>query len=279
MITKFRKVERNGTKEQNQTEGVKQLTAFYRENPHRFLVDYLGMTWLTTIQKILINVMLKFTYVAIFASRGFGKSMLSAAALTAKAILYPGVEIIIAAGVRSQSLNALNKIVEKYMPESPNLCNEIEAYKVTPADAYIIFKNGSSIKVVTAKDSARSARANVILVDECAQVKKSVVDSVLRKFKAGQRTPKFHEKPEYEDYPKEPNTEIYISSATYQTNWTYERFKSFFKKMVSGENYVAMGFPWQLATAQKYYPISQVIEEMTEGDFDSIKWSMEVCAL
>lgn len=279
MITRFRKKDREGDKDTKQREGLKDLASFYRANPHRFLVDYCGMSWLTPIQKILINILVKYTYVAIFASRGFGKSMLSAAALVAKAILYPGIEIVIAAGVRSQSINVIDKIVTKYIPASPNLANEIETHKNTPSDAFILFKNGSIIKVVTARDSARSARANLILVDECVQVKKSVIDSVLKKFKAGERTPGFFNNPKYENYPKEPNAEIYISSATYQTNWTFLKFKTFFKKMVMGENYIAMGFPWQMAVAQGYYPLTQVVEELTEGDYDSIRFSMEMDTL
>ena len=266
-------------RQQKIDEGLGVWTSFYRANPHRFAKEYLGMTWMTPIQQVILNIILKFTYAMIIASRGFGKTMLVAAAICVRAILYPHTEIVIAAGNRGQSLNVLTKITEKFLPASPNLQSEISSYKTTPADAYIQFKNGSVVKVVTARDSARSARANWVICDEFVQIKKAVIDSVLRKFKAGQRRPGFYDLPEYKDYPKEPNMETYISSAFYKYHYSWAKFKSFFKSMIKGENYTCMGFPYQMAIEEGYYPIEQVREEMQEDDFDSIKFSMEMLSL
>ena len=55
-------------------EGLGTWTAFYRANPHRFAVDYLGMTWMRPFQKIMMNIILKFNNQMIIASRGMGKS-------------------------------------------------------------------------------------------------------------------------------------------------------------------------------------------------------------
>lgn len=260
-------------------DGVGVWTSFYREHPHRFAKEYLGMSWMTRTQQLLLNIILRFTYSMIIASRGFGKTMIIAAAICVKAILYPGVEIIIAAGNRSQSINVINKIIEIFMPASQNLQNEISAWKSTQAEAYVKFQNGSIVKVVTARDSARSARANWVICDEFVQIKKTVIDSVLRKFKAGQRRPGFYDIPKYKDYPKEVNTETYISSAHYKYHYSWNRFKAFFKSMIKGENYVCMGFPYQLPVAEGYYPVEQIREEMQEDDFDSIKFSMEMDSL
>ncbi|MBO7461973.1 MAG: terminase family protein [Bacteroidales bacterium] len=260
-------------------EGLGVWTAFYRANPHRFAIDYLGMTWMTPIQQVILNVILKFTYAMIIASRGFGKTMLVAAAICIRAILYPHTEIVIAAGNRGQSLNVLNKIIDQFLPASQNLHSEIANYKATTAEAFILFKNGSIVKVVTARDSSRSARANWVICDEFVQIKKTVIDSVLRKFKAGQRRPGFYDLPEYKDYPREPNMETYISSAFYKYHYSWAKFKSFFKSMIKGESYTCMGFPYQMAIQQGYYPIEQVREEMQEDDFDSIKFSMEMLSL
>lgn len=260
-------------------EGVGVWTSFYREHPHRFAKEYLGMSWMTRVQQLLLNIILSFTYSMIIASRGFGKTMIVAAAICVKAILYPGVEIVIAAGNRSQSINVINKIIEIFMPASQNLQNEISAWKSTQAEAYVKFHNGSIVKVVTARDSARSARANWVICDEFVQIKKTVIDSVLRKFKAGQRRPGFYDIPKYKDHPKEVNTETYISSAHYKYHYSWNRFKAFFKSMIKGENYVCMGFPYQLPVSEGYYPVEQIREEMQEDDFNSIKFSMEMDSL
>ena len=276
------------TKYERIQRGLQKWTAFYRANPHRFGIDYLGMTWMATFQQILINVFFKFNYVMVIASRGMGKSQIVAAALCIYCILYPGTQVVIAAGVRSQSLNVLNKIIDEFYSKSQNLQNEIASYKIVPSEAYIKFKNGSIIKVVTAKDSSRSARAHLVIVDEFVQVKETIINTVLRKFKAGQRRPDFFDKPKYTDkqnvpkpadwvhIPKEPNREVYISSAYYKYHYSWAKFNAFYKSMVKGESYFVCGFPYQLPVSAGYYPLSQIQEEMQEENFDSVSWSMEM---
>lgn len=271
--------------------GLQKWTAFYRANPHRFGIDYLGMTWMATFQQILINVFFMFNYTMVIASRGMGKSQIVAAALCIYCILYPGTQVVIAAGVRSQSLNVLNKIIDEFYPKSQNLQNEIASFKIVPSEAYIKFKNGSIIKVVTAKDSSRSARAHLVIVDEFVQVKETIINTVLRKFKAGQRRPDFFDKPKYTDkqnvpkhkdwvhVPKEPNREVYISSAYYKYHYSWAKFNAFYKSMVKGESYFVCGFPYQLPVSAGYYPLSQIQEEMQEENFDSVSWSINISVL
>lgn len=267
--------------------GLNLWIGFYRANPVRFLIDYYGMNWIRPFQQVLITFMFRSNNFMTIASRGMGKSMIVAAFLCAYCTLYPGVKVCIAAGQRGQSINVLLKIVEEFMPQSPNLRNEILKTNTSPSEGYIYWKNGSVIKVVTARDSARSARANIIIMDEFRLIDKGVVDKVLRKFKAGQRRPNFYNKEEYNDkleenkikYPKEPNKEIYLSSAYYKYHWSWAKFKAFFKSMIKGESYMVVGFPYQLPVAEGYYPEEQIREEMQEDDFDSIAWSMEMDSL
>nr|DAG64106.1 MAG TPA: large terminase [Caudoviricetes sp.] len=283
-------VQNTQTKYEKIQAGLQKWTAFYRANPHRFGIDYLGMTWMATFQQILINVFFMFNYTMVIASRGMGKSQIVAAALCIYCILYPGTQVVIAAGVRSQSLNVLNKIIDEFYPKSQNLQNEIASFKIVPSEAYIKFKNGSIIKVVTAKDSSRSARAHLVIVDEFVQVKETIINTVLRKFKAGQRRPDFFDKPKYTDkpnvpkpdnwvhVPKEPNREVYISSAYYKYHYSWAKFNAFYKSMVKGESYFVCGFPYQLPVSAGYYPLSQIREEMQEENFDAVSWSMEMCS-
>ena len=84
-----------------------------------------------------------------------GKTFLLAIFCCVRCILFPGTKVIIASGTRGQSLNILEKIKIELFPRSPLLQNEVEELKLSASNAYVLFKNGSSIKVVTASDSAR----------------------------------------------------------------------------------------------------------------------------
>ena len=252
---------------------------YWRCNPHRFAIEYLGMTWLKMFQCILLNIILRFNYAMIIASRGFGKTMLVAAAICIKCILYPGTQVVVTSGARGQAVNVLKKIVEVFVPNSDNLRGEIRDWNLTTAGAHIIFWNGSTVNVATANEKARSERATWLVVDEFVQVKKLILDGVLRKFKAGSRHPGFMDLPEYKDYPLEPNRETYISSAYFKHHWSWGKFKSFFESMKKGEPYCVLGFPYQLPIEAGYYRREQVIEEMQESDFNPITWSMQMESL
>lgn len=93
-----------------------------------------------------------------------GKSFLVAVFLCVRAILYPGSKLVIASGTRGQSINVLEKIRDDLMPKSPYLRNEIAKFQISNAEAYIKFHNDSIIKVVTASDTSRSNRANILII-------------------------------------------------------------------------------------------------------------------
>ena len=71
--------------------GMAKWVSFYRANPHRFAIDYFGMTWLAAFQQILLFLICRYTYLMIIASRGMGKSMIVAAAICVRCTLYPGL--------------------------------------------------------------------------------------------------------------------------------------------------------------------------------------------
>lgn len=101
-------------------------------------------------------------YLCYIASRGQGKTFLIAIFACCRCILYPDTQICVCAKARSQSINVLEKITTILMPNSANLRLEIKDYSTKGQDAYIEFRNGSRIKVVTANDNARSNRSCII---------------------------------------------------------------------------------------------------------------------
>ena len=66
------------------------------------------------------------------------------------------------------------------MKRSPILCSEIEKCNIGQNDAVISFRNTSWIKTRTSSENSRSARANIIIVDEFRMVDESVLNTVLR---------------------------------------------------------------------------------------------------
>lgn len=199
-------------------EGMAIWGSYYRENFDVFVTEYLQLDFLKWFQTMLLVMMNRARVFLWIAARGMGKSFLIAIFVVARCILYPGTKVVITSGTRGQSINILEKIQTELMPVSPNLCNEIDASatKFSGQDAKIMFKNKSYIKVVTAGDSARSNRANILIVDEFRLVKKDTIDTVLKKFLTSRRMPPYRALSEEErkaEYAKEPNKSCFLSSA------------------------------------------------------------------
>ena len=208
-----------------------------------------------------------------------GKTFLVAVFCVVRCILYPGTKICVCSKSRKQANETLEKITTILMPNSANLRAEIEKTVVTGADAYIKFKNGSHIKVVTATDNGRGARANILIVDEFRLVDMTILNTVLRKFLTAPRQPKYLNNPKYANL-TERNKEIYMSSAWFKSHPSYAKMVSFANNLVNSEKkYFVCGLPYQLAIKENLLSAEQVADEMSEQDFNEITFYVEMCAL
>lgn len=259
-------------------DGVERWASFYRANPHRFARDYLNLR-LKKFQQIILCMMFKNVNSIYLASRGGGKSFLISIFCCIYCILYPGTRICVASKTRGQACEIIEKIHGTLMPNSSNLKMEISAIINNQSIAAVEFRNDSSIVVVTAGESARHNRATVLVVDEFRLVDKTVIDTILRKFLTAQRHPKFLDKKEYENYPKERAKEIYGSSCWYEAHWSYELVRTYVANMINGRSYFCCAMPYQLAIKEGLLDAERIEDEMSETTFSPSSFRMEMEAL
>jgi len=258
--------------------GVAIWTSYYRANPQRFCKDYLNID-LKLFQQIIIYMMNLCTNFVFIASRGASKSFLIAVFACVRAILYPHSEIVISCKVRNQAIEILDdKILKELCGMSSNLKNEILRSTINNQKAEIIFKNGSYIKVVTAADSARGNRANLLILDEYRMLDKPTIDLVLKKFLVGSRHPKYLDNPLYSNL-GERNKQVYLSSAWFKAHWSYELCKDYFAMMLdTTRKYFCCCFPYQLPVRENLEFLEAIEDEMLEGSFDELAFRQEKCA-
>ena len=262
-------------KEQLTMETVAWRAGYYRANPQRFVKDFLGLK-LKWFQQILIWVMMQFNYIMYLASRGQGKTYITALFCCIRCILYPGTKIVVVSGTLKQANEVLLKIQNEFMRQSPNLCTEIEDCKIGQNDAHIMFKNGSWITTTTSTDNARGLRANIIIVDEFRMVNPDILDGVIRKFLTAERHPRYLDKPEYADR-VERNKEIYMSSAWFKSSWAWDKVKSYVASFFDDtKKYFICALPYQLSIKENLLSKEQVRDEMSESTFDDMKFKMEM---
>ena len=262
-------------------EGVAYWCGFYRANPQRFVADYLNIH-LKLFQKILIYAMMHNNYIIYLASRGQGKTFLTALFCIVRCILYPKTKIVVASATRTQGNEVLLKIIDDFMKNytwgSENLRREINEKESSVGlnKAVIYFKNGSWIKVVTASDTGRGFRGNVLVCDEYRMVDKKIIDTVLRKYLTSPRQPLYLNNPEYAHL-LERNKEIYMSSAWYKSHWSFDKAKAYTVNLLDDtKKYFICGLPYQLSMYEGLLSREQVEDEMSEDDFDAVTWSIEM---
>ena len=261
-------------------EGAAYWASFYRENVWRFARDYLHIE-LKLFQKILLTMMMRSTVFAMIACRGIGKTWLSAVYAVCRCILYPGTKVCIASGVRSQGVAVVDKIRLELVPNSKELEAEIDSIKINGTICEVVFKNSSFIRVVTASDSSRGNRANVLLLDECRMINPETIDVVLRKFLTQRRMPRYSELTHAErerEYAKEKNITMYLTSAYWEDSWVFQKCRDIFRGMINDKKQFVCGFPYQLSIKEGLLDRELIEDEMSETDFSEVKFSMEYCA-
>ena len=264
--------------------GVGIWTAYYRARPHNFAKDYLHLD-LKLFQNILLVVMNINTIFIMIAARGIGKSFISAVFCVIRCILYPGTKICIASGTRGQAINVLEKILLELKPLSKELAMEIDEKetRINGTNAQIVFKNRSYIKVVTSTDSARSNRANILILDEFRMIKKWVIDDVLKKFLTYRRMPRYIELSDEQrkaEWNKEKSMTVWLSSAYTTDHWSYTKCVDTFESMKQGKKrHFICGLPYELSIKEGLLDRSVIEDEYVESDFNELRFQMEYEAL
>lgn len=175
--------------------------------------------------------------------------------------------------------------MQEIKPRSPELALEIneKESQMNGTKAIIQFKNGSFIKVVTSRDSARGNRAHILILDEFRLVHKDVIDTILRKFLASEREPLYSEltkEEKKEQKKKERNKTLFFSSAYFQDHWSYRKCTDTCRFMLDERRHdFICGLPWQLAVEEDLLRMEDVEEQMAESDFTEIKWSINISVL
>ena len=252
---------------------------YYRKNPHRFVSEMLlteNNFQLKWFQKILLWAMVRYNYIMYLAARGQGKTFITALFCCVKCILWPKTQIVVTAGTLKQANEVLLKIQDILMPQSTILRSEIKSCNIGQNDASIYFWNSSYIKTRTSNHNARSARANIIVVDEFRMVDKDIVDTVLKKFLSDPRHPGYLNRPEYKHL-QERNKEIFMSSCWVRNHWSWDKARSYTANFLDDTKlYFICGLPYQLSIRENLLMRSQIEDEFSEQDFNYLTFQTEM---
>lgn len=281
MLTQTRKRDNlSPNKRERMNEGMKIWVAFYRQNIHRFVADYLGIQ-LKPFQVVLLYMIEKNLKSCLITSRGLGKTWLIALYCCCRAILYPGQKIVVSCETKETSRRLIReKIVNELMDMSPNLRKEINPreVKIGTNESYVKFKNGSTITAINASENTRGQRAHILVVDEYVQIKNGfdTLTKILQPFLQVVRQPKYLQNPKYAKY-QEENKQIYMSSAWWCDHWSYNLYTDYVNKMLIGESSFACNLPYNIALKYGLMTQTRLDEILDDPNMTEEAFLMEYC--
>lgn len=198
--------------------------------------------------------------------------------------MYPNTKIVLASGTRSQAGKIITEKIVQLYNDHPMVRFEIgnrkNNIKESANDTHVEFPNGSKIAAVVSNDNARGLRCNILIVDEFRLLKKDFVEKVLQPMLNVVRRPPFMDRPEYKNYPKEDNKEIYISSAWFKSHWIWDSFNTYLKEMAKGNpEYFVVDLPYQLSLHHGILQENRIDNIKAKDDFDKTGFDMEYEAI
>lgn len=144
---------------------LRKLIAFFREYPDIFIDFIKGQdsTFEFLIyQRIFLRILMRHRYVYATFPRAYSKSFLSMMALMIRCILYPNSHLFVTTGGKEQAASITIAKIDQICRLIPGLNNEINwdrgVSTKSKDNVKYVFKNGSSIDILAARQSSRGQR-------------------------------------------------------------------------------------------------------------------------
>ena len=169
-----------------QLDNIRYLISFYRQYPD-LLIDFMKGPDSTFnfyfYQRIFLRIVMRHRYVYATFPRAYSKSFLSMMALMLRCMLYPGAELFVTTGGKQQAASITIAKIEEICKLIPALNNEINwargVSKKSKDDVSYVFKNGSKINILAAKESSRGQRRTGGLMEECVLIDQTALNEII----------------------------------------------------------------------------------------------------
>lgn len=206
---------------------LRNMVAFYREYPD-LLVDFMKGEDSTFqfyfYQRIFLRVVMRHRYVYATFPRAYSKSFLSMMVLMLRCILYPGSQLFVTTGGKEQAASITIAKIEEICKLIPALNNEINwdrgVSKKSKDDVKYVFKNGSSIDILAARQSSRGQRRTGGLMEECVLIDGDLLNEVIIPTTNVDRLLPDGTRHKEENVNK---SQIYITTAGWKNSFAYDK--------------------------------------------------------
>ena len=263
---------------------VRKTIAFYREYPDLFIDDIKGPDCnfrFYFYQRIFLRIVMRHRKVYATFPRAYSKSFLSMMALMLRCILYPGCELFITTGGKEQAASITVAKIDEICRLIPALNNEINwdrgVSKKSKDSVEYVFKCGSKINILAARESSRGQRRTGGLMEECVLIDQDALNEIIipttnvdRRLADGSRHPE-------ETVNK---SQIYITTAGYKNSFAYDKLiELLIESVLEPDKTMIMGGTWETPVTEGLLNEDFVEELKMSGTFNEASFEREYCSI
>lgn len=265
---------------------IRKYTAFWREYPDLF-VDFLvrgtrtepkeGEFKFFFYQRVFLRCVMRYQYVYAVFPRAYSKSFLSVMALMVRCILYPGVHLFVTSGGKEQGASILHDKVNEICDLIPSFKREIDWGRGKSQESKdkvrYVFKNGSVLDNLAARESTRGQRRHGGLMEECVGIDDQILREVIIPVMAIPRRAKDGTTHEEEAVNK---SQIYITTAGYKNTYPYDRLIGLLVRMITyPDRCMVLGGTWRTPVAVGLQQKTFITDQKNEGTYNEASFERE----
>ena len=265
---------------------LRKYISFWREYPDLF-VDFMVRGTRTEVkegefhfyfyQRVFLRCVMRHQYVYAVFPRAYSKSFLSVMALMIRCILYPRANLFVTSGGKEQAAGILKDKVNEICTLIPSFDREIDRRrgKTLEGKDYCkyVFKSGSTLDNIAARESSRGKRRHGGLVEECVGVDDQILREVIIPTMAISRRCMDGSTQPTETLNK---SQVFVTTAGYKGTFPYERLIGFLVRMVTQpERCIVMGGTWRLPVEVGLQSKTFIQDQKDEGTFNEASFERE----
>ena len=267
-------------------EPIRQYISFWREYPDLF-VDFMvrgtreevkeGEFHFYFYQRVFLRCVMRHQYVYAVFPRAYSKSFLSVMVLMIRCILYPRANLFVTSGGKEQAASILKDKVNEICTLIPSFKREIDwrRGKTLEGKDYCkyVFKSGSTLDNIAARESSRGKRRHGGLVEECVGVDDQVLREIIIPTMAISRRCMDGSTDQNETLNK---SQVFVTTAGYKGTYPYERLIGFLVRMImQPERCIVLGGTWRLPVEVGLQSKTFIQDQKDEGTFNEASFDRE----
>lgn len=264
---------------------LRKCISFYREYPDLY-IDFCNSCAsskekktlkLLVYQRVFLRQTMRHRHVYAVFPRAYAKSFLSVLVLMLRCIFYPGCHLFVTTGGKEQATGIVREKAEELCKLVPGLAREVNfdrgKSKSSKEDFSFLFKNGSILDVMAARQSSRGRRATGGLIEECILVDGTLLNEVIIPTMNVDRLLPDGSRHEDEIINK---SQIYVTTAGWKNTFAYEKLMMvLLEQITNSESSVIMGGTWRVPVAEGLLAKNFVQQLKSDGTYNDSSFGRE----